>query len=269
VQTSRLLFVRERRREDAGGAFLAVVVVGLLSLATFARCCSFAATPAVRPLAEEVRGRHPELARPAPAWLVHSLPTDADGLQEQHRRVAEGAPRRRADVRPGRNADPVRISSAWSSARSSPCARPIRRATTARSAQALANRAVRFGEAFGSSSSPRSGSPRLNAALTAFYLAIVLPLSRHSAAARQDDDRGDLRRRPDPVFGNLISNVVVVVVSLSVSPYRRARLARLPVVIHKLEYFLNAGSSARRSSAAWELLLAMLVMEGSVRSRRL
>ena len=64
-----------------------------------------------------------------------------------------------------------------------------------------------------------------------------------------------------PVVGNLISNTIIVILSLSVSlPVAIASLIFL-VVIHKFEYFLNAhmiGTQVR-----WELLLAMLVMEAA------
>jgi len=67
-----------------------------------------------------------------------------------------------------------------------------------------------------------------------------------------------------PVVGNLISNVVIVVVSLSYSPSVAIGSLLFLIVIHKLEYFLNARIVGRRiESRAWELLLAMLVMEAA------
>jgi predicted PurR-regulated permease PerM len=67
-----------------------------------------------------------------------------------------------------------------------------------------------------------------------------------------------------PVVGNLISNTVILVVSLSVSPEAAFASLVFLLVIHKLEYFLNArivGTHIRASP--WELLLAMLVMEAA------
>src|SRR5690349_23923178 len=67
-----------------------------------------------------------------------------------------------------------------------------------------------------------------------------------------------------PVVGNLISNVVVVIVSLSVSPVVAAGSLVYLIAIHKLEYFLNARLVGRQIEArARELLLAMLVMEAA------
>lgn len=67
-----------------------------------------------------------------------------------------------------------------------------------------------------------------------------------------------------PILGNLISNTAIFLVSLSVSlPVALAALTFL-ISVHKLEYFLNArivGSHIRAN--AWELLLAMLLMEAA------
>lgn len=67
-----------------------------------------------------------------------------------------------------------------------------------------------------------------------------------------------------PVVGNVISNTVITIVALSVSFYVAVAALLFLVVIHKLEYFLNArivGGEIR--AHAWELLLAMLVMEAA------
>jgi predicted PurR-regulated permease PerM len=58
--------------------------------------------------------------------------------------------------------------------------------------------------------------------------------------------------------------VVIVIVSLSVSPFVAIASLVYLVAIHKLEYFLNARMVGTQIEArAWELLLAMLVMEAS------
>jgi predicted PurR-regulated permease PerM len=67
-----------------------------------------------------------------------------------------------------------------------------------------------------------------------------------------------------PVLGNLISNTIIVIVSLSHSLLVAMASLSYLVVIHKLEYFLNARIIGGRIHAqAWELLLAMLVMEAA------
>jgi predicted PurR-regulated permease PerM len=65
-----------------------------------------------------------------------------------------------------------------------------------------------------------------------------------------------------PVIGNLISNTAITVAGLSVSLGVGIAALVFLVLIHKLEYFLNArivGTQIR--ARAWELLVAMLLME--------
>lgn len=67
-----------------------------------------------------------------------------------------------------------------------------------------------------------------------------------------------------PVLGNLISNSAITLVALLVSPVAAAIALVFLVVVHKLEYFLNAKIVGGEIGAkAWELLLAMLLAEAS------
>lgn len=65
-----------------------------------------------------------------------------------------------------------------------------------------------------------------------------------------------------PIAGNLISNSLIVIAGLTISlPVATACLVYL-VLIHKLEYFINAQIIGTKINAkAWEVLLAMLVFE--------
>jgi len=67
-----------------------------------------------------------------------------------------------------------------------------------------------------------------------------------------------------PIAGNLISNTAIVVVCFSQGvPVAVASLVFL-IAVHKLEYFLNARIIGSHINArAWELLIAMLVMEAA------
>jgi predicted PurR-regulated permease PerM len=65
-----------------------------------------------------------------------------------------------------------------------------------------------------------------------------------------------------PVIGNLISNTLIFIVGFSISIYVAIVALLFLVLIHKLEYFLNARIVGTRIRArAWELLLAMIVLE--------
>jgi predicted PurR-regulated permease PerM len=67
-----------------------------------------------------------------------------------------------------------------------------------------------------------------------------------------------------PVVGNLLSNTIVVAVSAGSSLWLAGASLLFLVVIHKLEYFLNARIvGARVGASAWEMLLAMLVFESA------
>ena len=65
-----------------------------------------------------------------------------------------------------------------------------------------------------------------------------------------------------PVVGNLISNSMLVIVGLSQSLQTAILSLLFLVVIHKLEYFLNAKIVGSHINAkVWEVLSAMLLME--------
>jgi len=67
-----------------------------------------------------------------------------------------------------------------------------------------------------------------------------------------------------PVIGNLISNTAITIAGLSVSLWVGVGALGFLILIHKLEYFLNArivGTQIR--ARAWELLIAMLAMEAA------
>ena len=131
-------------------------------------------------------------------------------------------------------------------------------------ANALADRATRFGEAFRRVVFAQVRIAAVNAALTALYLVVVLPLLGIHLPLIKTMIAVTFVAGLIPVVGNLISNVVVVVVSLSVSPFVALGSLIYLVAIHKLEYFLNARLVGTQIEArAWELLLAMLLMEAA------
>jgi predicted PurR-regulated permease PerM len=104
----------------------------------------------------------------------------------------------------------------------------------------------------------------LNASFTGLYLAVVLPLLGIHLPLTKSMIAFTFVAGMLPVVGNLLSNSVIVVVSLAHSPGVALGSLAFLIVIHKLEYFLNAKIVGGRISAcAWELLLAMLLMEAT------
>jgi predicted PurR-regulated permease PerM len=131
-------------------------------------------------------------------------------------------------------------------------------------AEALAERARRLGEAFRRIVFAQVRISALNTVLTALYLAVLLPLLGVRLPLIKTLIVLTFLAGLLPVVGNLISNTVIVVVSLSYSLGAALGALIFLIVIHKLEYFVNARIVGGEIKArAWELLLAMLVMESA------
>jgi predicted PurR-regulated permease PerM len=206
-----------------------------------------------------------ESARAAlPPWLMENLPDGADELRES---LAEWLHEHAREVRLA-GAETVRAFAhiligmiiggmlALREAVEDPPHRPL--------AHALAVQAEKLGDAFRRVVFAQVRISLLNTAFTGIYLAVVLPLFGVNLPLTKTMIAITFIAGLLPVIGNLISNTVIVIVSLAYSPYVAfASLAYL-VVIHKLEYFLNARIiGSRIQCRAWELLIAMLAMEAA------
>lgn len=65
-----------------------------------------------------------------------------------------------------------------------------------------------------------------------------------------------------PILGNLISNTLTFIAALTVSLGLAGVALLYLVLVHKLEYFINAKIIGHKINAnAWEILLAMLIFE--------
>lgn len=104
----------------------------------------------------------------------------------------------------------------------------------------------------------------LNTLLTGIFLLIVLPLSGNPIPFAKALVALTFVVGLLPIIGNLISNTVIFLMGLSVSPLTAVAALTYLIVIHKLEYFINARIIGSRINArSWELLIAMLVMESA------
>jgi len=136
--------------------------------------------------------------------------------------------------------------------------------TLAPLAQALCERAHRLAEAFRRVVFAQVRISALNAVLTWVYLGLILPgfgveLPFVKTMIVVTFVVGLL-----PVLGNLISNTIIVIISLSHSLHVAAGSLAFLVIIHKLEYFVNARIIGGQIKArAWELLIVMLAMEAA------
>ncbi|MFZ6672718.1 AI-2E family transporter [Undibacterium sp. Xuan67W] len=102
----------------------------------------------------------------------------------------------------------------------------------------------------------------INTVFTAIYLMIVLPLAGIHLPLTKSMIAITFIAGLIPVVGNIVSNAVIVIVGLSHSLNTAGASLVFMIVIHKLEYFLNARIiGAQVNARSWELLTAILVME--------
>ena len=129
---------------------------------------------------------------------------------------------------------------------------------------ALEARALRLGDAFRRVVFTQGRIATINTALTAIYLLAVLPAFGIRLPLTGTLIAVTLVAGLLPVVGNVISNSIIVVVSLAHSPQLALASLGFLILVHKFEYFLNARIVGSRIHArAWELLVAMLVMEAA------
>jgi len=131
-------------------------------------------------------------------------------------------------------------------------------------ARALSLRARRLAVSFGRILLAQVPISAVNTVLTAIYLAGVLPYLGVDLPFKKTLIALTFIAGLLPVVGNLISNTAIFLVSLSHSFMLALGSLGYLVVIHKLEYFLNARFVGNRINARpWEILITMLVLEAA------
>jgi len=123
-------------------------------------------------------------------------------------------------------------------------------------------RVRRFAAAFAQIVTAQGKISAVNTILTAIYLLVVLPLAGKPLPFATTIVFITFLCGLLPVVGNLISNTVIVVVSLGTSVGTAAASLVFLVLIHKLEYLVNSKIvGVQTNSQAWEILLAIIVGE--------
>ncbi len=239
---------------------VALLVAAIVGLAAFLRSDASSLPALLRKMAEII-----DTTRGAfPAWLVESLPSGADELREALSHwLREHAPEVRvAGATAGRIAAHIVIGLvigaliALREVAAGTAQKPL--------AAALVERATLLGDSFRRVVFAQVRISALNTLFTALYLEVLLRLAGVHLPFTKTLITITFIAGLLPVIGNLISNTAIVVVSFAASPYVAAASLVFLVVIHKLEYFLNARIVGSRIRArAWELLLAMLAMEAA------
>lgn len=102
----------------------------------------------------------------------------------------------------------------------------------------------------------------LNTFLTGLFLAVLMPALGYDLPLVKTMIAVTFIVGLLPIIGNIISNTVIVLIAINISIGAALCALSFLVIIHKLEYFINAriiGTQIR--ARAWEILLALLVMD--------
>ena len=126
----------------------------------------------------------------------------------------------------------------------------------------LGNKVDRFIQAFNAIVTAQVKISLVNTFLTTIYLFLILPLAGRRLPLSTTIVLVTFLCGLIPILGNLISNTVIVVISIGISfPTAIASLVFL-VLIHKLEYIINSRIvGGETDSEGWEILMAILIGE--------
>lgn len=129
----------------------------------------------------------------------------------------------------------------------------------------LSLRAVNFADSFEKVVFSQVKISAINTVFTAVFLLVVMPLMGMPLPYAKTLIAITFFAGLLPVVGNLISNAVITLVAFSVSFNAAVAALVFLVLIHKLEYFINAKIiGAKINARPWEMLLAMLVFEAAL-----
>jgi predicted PurR-regulated permease PerM len=126
----------------------------------------------------------------------------------------------------------------------------------------LTNKIERFTDAFARIATAQIKISLVNTTLTAIYLLVILPMFGQHVPFRTTIVFVTFICGLIPVVGNLISNTVIVILSLGLSVGTAVASLVFLVLIHKLEYLINSRIvGGETDSQAWEILMAILLGE--------
>lgn len=267
VLAPRLGFLRigaVRGKLAAVAVLSTVIIVALvaagLGIAAFLRSEAGSLTGLLHKLADILDGARATL----PAWIVERLPDDAEQLKQM---VVTWLKDHAAELQSAGKlfsvgAVHVLIGMvigamvALNEARDDAALGPF--------ARAMLERVMRVGDAFRRIVFAQVRISALNTVLTAIFLVAILPMFGVHLPLTKTMIAVTFFAGLLPVIGNLISNTVIVIVGLSQSLWVALGCLAFLIIIHKLEYFVNARIVGSQIHArAWELLVAMLVMEAA------
>lgn len=206
-----------------------------------------------------------QLRATAPGWVVARLPESADAVQQS---VSQWLREHAGEMqRWGMDALKVLVkiiiglaiglmAAAAKADSERPPPRPLVQLAQARMLQ-LAN-------AFGDVFSAQLRISLINAALTGIFLLVVLPALGYRVPLGPTLVGFTFFASLIPILGNLLSNTAITIAALTVSVWVGVASLVYLVVIHKLEYFLNARIVGGHTNVPTSTMLAaMLVLEAA------
>lgn len=129
-------------------------------------------------------------------------------------------------------------------------------------ARALRQRARRFSSMFKKIVAAQFLVACANTIFAAAFMFAILPLAGYSLPWAPALVGLTMALSMLPAVGNVVCNAIVTLVALSVGPGVAVASLVYLVVVHKIEYLINARVvGARVDTSIWELLLAMFVLE--------
>lgn len=211
-------------------------------------------------LLERMTNIHESLRQDLPSWIAHYLPLDLSGWKDL---LNKWAARHASDLQSiGKHTGHVMAQILIAMVIGALVSLHPRIESRGVLALALLERCQHLSKAFRNIVFAQVRISALNTLFTWCYLEAVLPLLGVHLPLSKTLVVLTFFAGLLPVIGNLISNTAIFITSLSISPAIAAASLSYLVIIHKLEYFLNARIVGSRISArAWELLLAMLALE--------
>lgn len=262
-------FASERGRVLAV-ALLAVLVIVAILLAVFGAMAFFHSDAGnLTQLTTRVEGILNEIRASTPDWLVDTLPISVDQLHQsgsqllrdhaaQLQKMGIDVTLGFAHVIFGMIIGAVIATQETTHTSNATVTAPL----TAPLAAALTERAQRLADAFRRVVFAQMRISAINTTFTAIYLLIALPMFGVQLPLAKTMVAITFLVGLLPVIGNLVSNTIIVLVSLAHSPQVAVSSLGFLVVVHKLEYFLNAKIIGTQINARiWEMIIAMLLME--------
>ncbi len=259
------LRISSERARLVAVALLSAVIVALMTAIIFGIITFFRSDAGHL---EHLNGRMMDVVEQAraqlPAWITARLPADSDDIHQSITGYLKDHTQEMSLV--GKEALNAMVHIivglvlgalvALSSIRPVHSMRPL--------SAALSRRVTLFGDAFRRIVFAQVKISAINTLFTAIFLLGVLPLLGIHVPLSKTLVAVTFIVGLLPVVGNLFSNTAITIAALSISLGVGIAALGFLIVIHKLEYFLNARIvGAQIHARAWELLIAMLLLEAA------